>query len=161
MTTEIFCFYLQNILIQTSQTGGQRYSDTSPFSIPCCSLLGLLVSYKENEVLWIRAQQCNMSDYQMRRWTLSSLVKGEEDFVIGLVWSRLRMDHFIANKLALTYSIRFLPNLFHTCPMMQFHLYLIKSCLSLPRVKTRCWPAEPLQGKFWRKWSVVNMGPAI
>ncbi len=30
----IFVFYLQR-LIQTSQTGGQRYSDTSPFSIPC------------------------------------------------------------------------------------------------------------------------------
>jgi hypothetical protein len=28
MTTEIFCFYLQNRLIQTSQTGGQWYSDT-------------------------------------------------------------------------------------------------------------------------------------
>jgi hypothetical protein len=28
---------LQNRLIQTSQTGGQRYSDTSPFSIPCLS----------------------------------------------------------------------------------------------------------------------------
>jgi hypothetical protein len=27
-------FYLQNRLIQTSQTGGQWYSDTSPFSIP-------------------------------------------------------------------------------------------------------------------------------
>ncbi len=34
MTTNNFCFYLQNRLIQTSQTGGQRYSDTSPFSIP-------------------------------------------------------------------------------------------------------------------------------
>ncbi len=33
MTTEIFCFYLQNRLIQTSQTGGQRYCDTSPFII--------------------------------------------------------------------------------------------------------------------------------
>jgi len=30
-----FCFYLQNRLIKTSQTGGQWYSDTSPFSIPC------------------------------------------------------------------------------------------------------------------------------
>jgi hypothetical protein len=29
---------LQNRLIQTSQTGGQWYSDTSPFSIPCLSL---------------------------------------------------------------------------------------------------------------------------
>jgi hypothetical protein len=34
MTTDNFCFYLQNSLIQTSQTGGQWYSDTSPFSIP-------------------------------------------------------------------------------------------------------------------------------
>jgi hypothetical protein len=28
---------LQNRLIQTGQTGGQQYSDTSPFSIPCPS----------------------------------------------------------------------------------------------------------------------------
>jgi hypothetical protein len=35
MTTDNFCFYLQNRLIQTSQTGGQQYSDTSPFNIPC------------------------------------------------------------------------------------------------------------------------------
>ncbi len=38
MTTDNFCFYLQNRLIQTSQTGGQWYSDTSPFSIPWLSL---------------------------------------------------------------------------------------------------------------------------
>jgi hypothetical protein len=30
----IFCYYLQNRLIRTSQTGGQLYSDTSPFSAP-------------------------------------------------------------------------------------------------------------------------------
>jgi hypothetical protein len=35
MTTDNYCFYLQNFLIQTSQTAGQQYSDTSPFSIPC------------------------------------------------------------------------------------------------------------------------------
>jgi hypothetical protein len=34
MTTDNFGSYLQNRLIQTSQTGGQRYSDTFPFSIP-------------------------------------------------------------------------------------------------------------------------------
>jgi hypothetical protein len=34
MTTDNFCFYLQSRLIQTSQTGGQWYSDTSYFSIP-------------------------------------------------------------------------------------------------------------------------------
>ncbi len=30
----IFCIYLQNRLLQTSKAAGQRYSDTSPFSIP-------------------------------------------------------------------------------------------------------------------------------
>jgi hypothetical protein len=34
MTTDNFCFHLQNRPIQTSQTGGQQYSDTFPFSIP-------------------------------------------------------------------------------------------------------------------------------
>jgi hypothetical protein len=34
MTTENFCFYSQNRLIQISQTGGQWYSDISSFSIP-------------------------------------------------------------------------------------------------------------------------------
>jgi hypothetical protein len=34
MTTDNFCFYLQNRLFQTSQTGGRQYSDTYPFSIP-------------------------------------------------------------------------------------------------------------------------------
>jgi hypothetical protein len=33
MTTDNICFYLKNRQIQTSQTGGQSYSDT-PFSIP-------------------------------------------------------------------------------------------------------------------------------
>jgi hypothetical protein len=34
MTTDNFCFYWQKRLIQTSQTGGQQYSDNSRFSIP-------------------------------------------------------------------------------------------------------------------------------
>ena len=34
ITTCNFCFYLQNIQIQTSQIGGQEYSDTFPFRIP-------------------------------------------------------------------------------------------------------------------------------
>jgi hypothetical protein len=38
MTKDNFCFYLQNRLIQTSETGGQWYSDTSPFSIPWVKL---------------------------------------------------------------------------------------------------------------------------
>ncbi len=38
MTTDNICVYLQNRLIQTRQTGGQQYSDTSPFSIPWINL---------------------------------------------------------------------------------------------------------------------------
>jgi len=33
-----FCFYLQNILIQTGQAGGQWYSDTSPLSLTCAMI---------------------------------------------------------------------------------------------------------------------------
>jgi hypothetical protein len=36
MTTCNFCFYLQNRLIQTSQTGGQQYRDTPPLVFPDC-----------------------------------------------------------------------------------------------------------------------------
>jgi len=32
MTTDNFCFYLQNRLINTSQTGGQQYNDRVPGS---------------------------------------------------------------------------------------------------------------------------------
>jgi hypothetical protein len=42
MPTDNFCFYLQNRLIQISQTGGQGYSDTSPFCIPCLGLQGTM-----------------------------------------------------------------------------------------------------------------------
>jgi hypothetical protein len=34
MITDNFCFYFQNRLIQTSQTGGQQYSYTSPLVFP-------------------------------------------------------------------------------------------------------------------------------
>jgi hypothetical protein len=44
MITDNFCFYLQNGLIRTSQTGGQRYSDTSPFSILWIKLSKIFLS---------------------------------------------------------------------------------------------------------------------
>jgi hypothetical protein len=44
MTTENVCYHLQNRLIQTSQTGGQRYSDTSPFSISWTNILAHLLT---------------------------------------------------------------------------------------------------------------------
>jgi hypothetical protein len=39
MTTDNFCFYVQNRLIQTSQTGGQWYSDNSPLVFPGVTLV--------------------------------------------------------------------------------------------------------------------------
>jgi hypothetical protein len=45
MTTDNFYFYLQNRLVQTSQTGGQWYSDTSPFSIPCFSIHAFVATF--------------------------------------------------------------------------------------------------------------------
>jgi hypothetical protein len=50
MATDNFCFYFQNRLIQTSQTEGQWYNDTSPFSIPCPSLF-FAPSVKEKKSL--------------------------------------------------------------------------------------------------------------
>ncbi len=44
MRTDNFCIHLQNRQIQTSQTGGQWYSDTSPFSIPWHSHCGTFSS---------------------------------------------------------------------------------------------------------------------
>jgi hypothetical protein len=49
MTTDNFCFYLQNRLIQISQTGGQWYSDTSPFSIPWPNTLAYFVAVTVTE----------------------------------------------------------------------------------------------------------------
>jgi len=46
MTTDIFCFYFQNKLIQTSKKGGQQYSDISPFSIPWVKILNQNVGVK-------------------------------------------------------------------------------------------------------------------
>ncbi len=71
MATDNFCFYLQNRLIQTSQTTGQRYSDTSSIVLPvhgfkayaCSNICIELVDEKEmsfaqnHEVLQI-AQKC-------------------------------------------------------------------------------------------------------
>jgi hypothetical protein len=48
-----FVFYLQNRLIQTTQTGGQQYGDTSPFSIPWIMLpLPLLSMYLQHKFKW-------------------------------------------------------------------------------------------------------------
>ena len=43
MPTDNLCFYLQKRLIQTSQTGGQWYSDTSPLVFPAPDKVKLFV----------------------------------------------------------------------------------------------------------------------
>jgi hypothetical protein len=55
MATDNFCFCLQNRLIQTSQTGGQWYSDTSPFSIPGQHILtkGLFVLAESHNYVYL------------------------------------------------------------------------------------------------------------
>jgi hypothetical protein len=55
MTTDNFCFYLQNRLIQTSQTGGQWYSDTSPLSIPSFQAQQHLAKMYQNIMLGAKA----------------------------------------------------------------------------------------------------------
>jgi len=47
---DTFHFYLQNRLIQTSQTGGQQYSDTSPFSIPWTSTFPECKNEEKNDL---------------------------------------------------------------------------------------------------------------
>jgi hypothetical protein len=49
MTTDNFCFYFQDRLIQTSQTRAQWYSDTSPFSIPWLNYLFQLADRESRE----------------------------------------------------------------------------------------------------------------
>jgi hypothetical protein len=44
---------LQNRLIQTSQTGGQWYSDTSPFSIPWTDTPAFFSGFKDEEKSFI------------------------------------------------------------------------------------------------------------
>ena len=68
MTTNNFCFYLQNRLIQTSFDwfgGGQRYNDTSPISIPWSFLrvaIGRFVSRRNFLGGSLRRVESNVSD---------------------------------------------------------------------------------------------------
>jgi len=62
MTTDNFCFYLQNRLIQTGQTGGQLYSDTSPFRVPWENLsvngagFALVAQWKNHQLIILRSR---------------------------------------------------------------------------------------------------------
>ncbi len=82
MTTDNFCFYLQNRLIQTSQTGGQRYCDASLFSIPWLYYTKHL-SYSYFERNWLNSdksfsnftfQFCPRKNLKMFHFLVSYLV---------------------------------------------------------------------------------------
>jgi hypothetical protein len=64
-----FCFYLKNRQIQTSQTGGQWCSDTSPFSIPClyykCSLGTLMMTLGAKLTPISDAPNCGVTHRQL------------------------------------------------------------------------------------------------
>ncbi len=72
MTTDNFCFYLANKLIQTSQTGGQQYSDTSPFSIPWLSTADLLELTSLDQLI-LKPKNLTEQATLMRRSTVLSL----------------------------------------------------------------------------------------
>jgi hypothetical protein len=57
MTTDNFCFYLQNRLIQASQTGSQRYSDANTFSIPCSKVPRYVLILLFNDTKLLKTQQ--------------------------------------------------------------------------------------------------------
>ncbi len=83
MTTDNFCFYLQNGLIQTSQTGGQQYSDTFPFSIPC-----LLQDILPNVLEMVTS----FSEYCTQLTLLKSLQlidSYDKEFCLKLLWDSL------------------------------------------------------------------------
>jgi hypothetical protein len=65
MTTDNFCFYLQNRLIQTSQTGGQQYTDTFPFSIPWFNPSGgalTIINYDAENALQFTKGRAHLPD---------------------------------------------------------------------------------------------------
>jgi hypothetical protein len=60
MTTDNICFSLQNRLIETSQIGGQWYSNTSPFSIPWIRFKGRIHSslFSSQLTNWPNKPEC-------------------------------------------------------------------------------------------------------
>ena len=93
MTTDNFCFYLQNRLIQTSQTGRPLYNNTSPFSIPCFRVVPQVVSL---------AKHCLMSRLSRPSSTLGDLIcvcKHKLFFTNFLSVTKFYCSRFMVKKL--------------------------------------------------------------
>jgi hypothetical protein len=101
-TTDNFCLYLQNKLIQTGQTGGQLYSDTLPFSVPWTvnSFYSTASSLKRRErggstvglAKWLLCKQTSsfQSSLNLHSWMWQQrlLFLKNTYFCSGLCWHR-------------------------------------------------------------------------
>ncbi len=96
MTTDNFCFYLQNRLIQTGQKGGQLYSDTPPFSVPCFIRLnhelrlGLVSGFKWRQTEF-NYRQCNKHFSALLMFRRIKLERLSQSSILRLVlylWAR-------------------------------------------------------------------------
>ena len=85
MTTHNFCFYLQNRLFQTSQTGGQWYSDTSSFSIPCFESLTSFFAWSLIKCLILNLK--NIWKAKIDPVTASFLQKNDKNNFVSFFWS--------------------------------------------------------------------------
>ncbi len=88
MTTNNFSFYMYNSLNQTSQTGGQQYSDTSPFSIPWQHWKGDLLSKfsrRMNETAGL--SRANIYSCKWQRWKgKKNVILKKFNFLLSLNW---------------------------------------------------------------------------
>jgi hypothetical protein len=104
----IFCFYLQNRLIPTSQRGGQRYSDTSPFSIPW--------------YIYIHIDMCSMTLYMLDSYWCTAGESALKPYGLSFLdphfYSQLHNLTFLSTKTLFHFYLRFLNHL-QTTPMPQ------------------------------------------
>jgi hypothetical protein len=70
-------------LFQTSQTGGQQYSDTSPFSVPCSNYHKLIV-ISVNSTLGF---SCKYLDFLVSTWLATDLYSSS---LIQSIWHKVR-----------------------------------------------------------------------
>jgi len=70
MTNDNFCFYLQNRLIHTSQTGGQQYFPLLEF--PAMSVMRSLWFRQETETADLQFRPIRRSNPRFRRKTVPS-----------------------------------------------------------------------------------------
>ncbi len=97
MSTDNFCFYLQNRPIQTSQTGGQWYSVTSPFSIPCLHIK------KYTKMLSIRVDKQKNQGETLQLTSLISLSFAKNDTNMSIAIRMDKLENNMSRRNTLAY----------------------------------------------------------